>query len=539
MKFLFALLLGLSLSALAEDELQLRLDAWQAGFTPTALGVRVQQADALQQFYQQRAFQGLWIVENSLTTQGRRLIEVLQTIDREGLLPADYSAHRLAQAAPDSVAPLSSPVDTELLLSDSFLTLVTHLQGGKVSALQVLSDQLPAPRNLTPALQRLEELAAGAALDDVLNRVRPNQPRYFRLIRALEKLRSFSEHPWPAFALRPSIKANGKDPRLADIAARLVLLGDLSASWQADHLDVELATAVRNFQKRHGLQEDGDIGPETFSALNVTPAERAQQIIVNLERWRWLDSDLGDRFLLVNIAGFDLRLIENNDRIMQQPVIVGRDYRKTPVFSDKVRYLVFNPTWTVPAKLAIQDKLPEIQKNPQYLLDYGFTVYRGGSAEVVDPSTVDWHAVNRKNFNFRLVQAPGPLNALGQVKFMFPNAHDVYLHDTPARELFDKHQRAFSSGCIRVADPMALAVLLLNEEGWTREKIDAIVASGVTTTVHLKKPVPVHIEYWTAWVNSSDTLHFRSDIYRRDPALLQALTQPLISAIDAPGVPSL
>jgi len=245
-----------------------------------------------------------------------------------------------------------------------------------------------------------------------------------------------------------------------------------------------------------------------------------------MERWRWLDENMGNRFLIVNIANYDLRIFQDNEVVFQKPVIVGRNYRKTPVFSDKIRYLVLNPTWTVPQKLAIEDKLPEIKKNPEYLSKLGFTLYQLGTTNVVDPASVDWKSL-KKSFPYRMVQSPGPQNALGQVKFMFPNAYDVYLHDTPARELFSKTERAFSSGCIRVSDPIELVEFLLKDQGWSRERIDEVLASKLTQTVNLSSPMPVHLEYWTAWVDKIGKLHFRNDIYERNPDLWRALNQAI------------
>jgi murein L,D-transpeptidase YcbB/YkuD len=219
-------------------------------------------------------------------------------------------------------------------------------------------------------------------------------------------------------------------------------------------------------------------------------------------------------------------VIDNNETVMRKPVIVGRHYRRTPVFSDRIRYLVLNPTWTVPHKLAVKDKLPDIKADPSYLQRLGFTVF-DQQQQVVDPAQVDWGTLNQRNFNYRLVQAPGPQNALGQVKFMFPNSYDVYLHDTPSRELFSKSDRALSSGCVRVAEPLDLAELLLQDNGMSRAQIEGILTKGELTTVFLKNPVPVHIEYWTAWIDSSGQVNFRSDIYERDPPLAAALAVPL------------
>jgi murein L,D-transpeptidase YcbB/YkuD len=205
---------------------------------------------------------------------------------------------------------------------------------------------------------------------------------------------------------------------------------------------------------------------------------------------------------------------------------VGRDYRRTPVFSGKIGYLVLNPTWTAPMKLAVKDLLPAIQKDPDYLRRLGITVF-DRNQNTVDPATVDWATVSGRNFPYRFVQSPGPLNAMGQVKFMFPNTFDVYLHDTPSRDLFTKKDRAFSSGCVRVSEPLELAAWLLKDSGMDRERIDAIVAKGDFQTVFLKKPIPVHIEYWTAWVDSQGEVNFRKDLYQRDPPLNAALAAPL------------
>jgi len=318
------------------------------------------------------------------------------------------------------------------------------------------------------------------------------------------------------------------DPRLEAVSRRLQLLGDLAGYHFAGRYDSELVRAVRQFQSRHGLEPDGRIGENTLTALNVTPARRAEQVQVNLERWRWLRRPPQSRYLQINIAAFELRLVDGERTVLRKPVIVGLDYRQTPVFSDLVRYLVFNPSWTVPYRLAVLDKLPEIRRDPSYLEKYGFILYQAGSSAVVDPGTVDWSRVSIGRFPYRLVQQPGPWNALGQVKFMFPNRYGVYLHDTPSRELFSHAQRAFSSGCIRVADPLVLAETLLRGQHWNRERIDAVLAAGATETVYLDQPVPIHIEYWTAWVDDAGLLQFRNDIYQRDGPLLAALSAPIL-----------
>lgn len=341
-------------------------------------------------------------------------------------------------------------------------------------------------------------------------------------------LNAMPNEDWLPLSLAPAIKPGQLDERISGIARRLILWGDLDTASYAggSSYDDTLKAATIRFQTRHGLDADGVIGKNTLVALNASPAQRANQILVNMERWRWLDQNMGDSFIVVNIANFDLRVYSNGELVMQMPVIVGRNFRKTPVFSDEIRYLVLNPTWTVPQKLAVQDKLPEIKKDVSYLKKYGFTLYDIGTNNAINPNNVDWARLH-KQFPYRLVQAPGPLNALGQIKFMFPNPYDVYLHDTPSRELFSQNERAFSSGCIRVSKPIELTELLLRPQGITTEKINQLLATQNTVTVNLKQAMPVHIEYWTAWVDNSGTLQFRADIYQRDAAVLEKLKQPL------------
>jgi len=295
----------------------------------------------------------------------------------------------------------------------------------------------------------------------------------------------------------------------------------------------DLEAAVKRFQARHGLDEDGIVGAATMRALNVSAAARVRQIRLNMERWRWLPQDLGARHLIVNIAGFALRLVDHEQEIMRMRVVAGQPYRQTPVFSDTISYLVLNPYWHVPHRIAVEDKLPLIKQNPDYLAQQHMTLLRGwgADAQVIDPATVDWSAVTADNFPYRLRQDPGPQNALGRVKFMFPNRHNVYLHDTPSRSLFTRAERSFSSGCIRLERPLALArYLLADQSAWTAARIQQVLDTNVERTVPLKQKVPVHLQYWTAWAERDGTVHFRRDVYERDASLARALSTPPPSA---------
>ncbi len=492
----------------------------------TAFGIPLKAKEILQEFYLERNFQPAWF-DDSLrpTPQALALVQVISGIGAEGLMPQDYHHKRLQQLAG---APRQDYVDYDLLLSDAAANLSRHLLMGKVNPESISPDWKATPRQ-RDLVEVMEQLTQEQDVASRLQQLRPQQVRYVRLLKLLEQLNDRSPGDWRALSRSPAIKPGTSDARLPVIRARLQFWGDLPADEpvaDAARYDENLQAAVRRFQVRHGLDVDGIIGAGTLDALNVTPATRRQQVINNLERWRWLADDLGERHVLVNIAGFELKVIDKNQTVMRKPVIVGRDYRRTPVFSDRIRYLVFNPTWTVPHKLAVKDKLPDIKADPGYLSRLGFTVF-DQQQNRVDPAQVDWSKITQRNFSYRLVQSPGPLNALGQVKFMFPNQYDVYLHDTPSRELFSKSGRAFSSGCVRVAQPLDLATLLLEGNGMTRAQIDAIIAKGEQQTVFLKNPVPVHIEYWTAWIDSNNQLNFRNDIYERDPPLATALAAPL------------
>jgi murein L,D-transpeptidase YcbB/YkuD len=313
---------------------------------------------------------------------------------------------------------------------------------------------------------------------------------------------------------------------------RLAATGELPAGAEAadDLLDAPLAAALRRFQERHGLEPDAVAGRRTLSELNTPAALRARQIEANLERLRWLPRDLGPRRLLVNIADFRLELTEAGAPALTMRVIAGRQARRTPFFAGEITSILLNPPWTVPLKIAIEDKLPLILDNRDFFKEQGFRVLApsGKGWREIDPADVDWTRLSESRFPYRLRQDPGPKNALGRVKFQVPNRHDIYLHDTPSRGLFARAERTFSSGCIRVERAVDLAVrLLAADPAWTRARVEETIAAGATVSVPLPEPMPVYLLYWTAWVDRTGALQLREDVYGRDTALIEALTRPL------------
>ena len=304
-------------------------------------------------------------------------------------------------------------------------------------------------------------------------------------------------------------------PRLCD---RLAVLGDLAPGDRCDfawHYDEPIEAAVRRFQKRHGLVVDGIVGPRTVAALNVTPRQRMQHIVATIERWQQLPEDLGTRYVHVNIPEFRLRAFDDGREALSMAVVVGEPHTPTPEMRDAISYLEFSPYWNVPSSITQGELLPRLAKEPTYLEEADFEVVDGWDepASIVDPSTIDW-ATAIDDFPYRLRQRPGGQNALGLVKFMFPNDHHVYLHDTPADHRFEANHRAFSHGCVRVEDPVALAELLLRDEGrWTRDVIRESMARGQRQVVPLDSEVPVYLTYFTAWVDDEGQVHFRDDLY--------------------------
>jgi murein L,D-transpeptidase YcbB/YkuD len=262
--------------------------------------------------------------------------------------------------------------------------------------------------------------------------------------------------------------------------------------------------------------------------LNTSLQKRIRQIELNMERWRWVPRNIGNRYLIVNIADFKLWVIENRRRVLDMRVVVGRPYRRTPVFSAKMTFMVINPHWNIPQRLAIKDILPKIQKNIHYIEQQRIKVFKDWSknAEEIDPETIVWNRIEPRNFTYKLRQEPGPRNVLGRMKFIFPNKFAVYLHDTPKRSLFKENNRDFSSGCIRVEEPISLAVYLLQDDpSWTRERLIEAIENKAPQVVGLKRPITVHLQYRTAWVDETGRLNFRHDIYDRDRPLDRALKE--------------
>lgn len=343
-------------------------------------------------------------------------------------------------------------------------------------------------------------------------------PRYLRLREALSDYREIERRGgWPAVPQGALLRLGMRSPQVSLLRQRLVVTNDLKpGTADATLFDEALESAVRHFQKRHGLLVDGIVGPRTRAALNVPVHQRLEQLRINLERRRKLSGDLGSRYIFVNMADFQLKVVNQERTVLTMKVVVGTPYRQTPLFSADLTYVDFNPFWNIPDSIARQEIAPKVREDSQYLARQSIRIFGKGEQQAVEIAAdqIDWQAVGGKPLPFRLRQDPGPLNPLGRVKFMFPNPYDVYLHDTPAQHLFDATVRAFSHGCIRVEKPVALAAYLLPQ--LSEAEVRQIMDDGKRRIIHLEKPIPVHLAYLTAWVNKDGSVNFRDDIYGRD-----------------------
>jgi L,D-transpeptidase YcbB len=489
-------------------------------------------------FYADRIYRPVWLNPEGSLALARELGEAIADADLHGLTSRDYHYATITDLVrrievsrdQDQSLPAVLYADLDLLLTDAFLLLASHYRFGRINP-ETYDPGWHVSRRKGDMVSVLKSAVSTGEIRQQLESQLPERPEYFRLKERLAELRSLSDDGgWPVVPPGSTLKADDVSQRIPLLRQRLKMAGDLpvGASLELTEFDSVLENAVKKFQIRHGLDVDGIVGTQTLNQLNVPVERRIEQILVNLERWRWLPEDFGNRYIIVNIANFDVRVIEDELTVMEMRAVVGRPYRRTPVFSANMTYLVFSPFWHVPRSLAVRDILPRVRQDPEYLQEQKIRVFQGVGANslTVAAEDVDWNLVDASNFPYRFRQDPGPNNALGRVKFMFPNQYNVYLHDTPAQELFQRTVRDFSSGCIRVEKPQELAEYLLRDRPeWDRDRIKRAKAADREETVTLRSPIMVYLLYWTAWVDNN-LIHFRNDIYGRDADVLRGLRTP-------------
>jgi murein L,D-transpeptidase YcbB/YkuD len=473
-------------------------------------------------FYRRLKYAPAWLEDGK---PGRRAAALHATIGRaedDGLIPARYGqelAQRLLAAVSDSAAEAADGegldewarasylADLDLVLSEGFMRYATDVVQGTIAPENV-GRAWRMQRPAAPTENVLRAVVRGGDPQQIVQRLRPSTPYYTRLMAALQRLRQVRDSGgWTPLPETTGVAEGDSSDAVARLRARLAASDDPREAALAQAgaarpavFDRELRDALRHYQERHALDDDGRLGAGTLRELNHPVDERIAEVNLNLDRWRWLPRDLGQLFILVNIAGFELEVVEHNRAIEAMNVVVGKPGWETPVFADTVRHLVVNPSWTPPPSIVKEEILPAIARDPTYLARHGFERTRDGG--------------------FR--QPPGPKNPLGRYKFLFPNDEDIYLHDTPADHLFSRARRDFSHGCIRLERPADLARLVLAKAtNHSPASLEAMVDTRKEKWVSLKRPIPIYIVYFTTWVKEDGTLHFHHDVYGHDEELEQ------------------
>lgn len=482
-------------------------------------------------FYSNRNYTPAWFTHNILDNNGYALVDYIRQVDQQGLQPEDYHLCLIEEYIKQTLwlyIPMDSSefVKMDILLTDAFLLLSSNLYYGKVDP-----EKEGASWNMQrkdPEL-RFDLILEGALsennIDSKLNMLAPRYEAYWRMKEELAFYLSLNEQLWPAILSKISIKPGESNKLLPRIRERLIKLRYKLSDSISITFDEELQKQLKIFQQDWGLNSDGVIGKSTLEDLNSSPFKLISQLKVNMERYRWLPLQVSEKYIIINIANFKLDLIEGPDTLISMKVIVGKGPRTTPVFNELLSYIVFSPNWTVPNTILQEDVIPELLKGSEYLDKRGMKLLRNDGSELAYKD-VDWSTITKDNFPYMVRQDPGPGNALGKVKFMFPNTYNVYIHDTPSKGNFASDSRDLSSGCVRVENPFDLAVLLLSDSPeWTPANILIAMQQDKEQAVRLKIPVEVMMIYLTAWTDGSDRVQFRKDIYQRDEILMKALNQ--------------
>ncbi len=470
----------------------------------------------IQAFYAAKGYTTLW----TDPADRKALQQAVKDVETDGLVPEDYNITFLTDFEALQSVSEQDCMRYDLMMTQAFTKLATHLFKGKLKPTGVYSDWALAPKKLDTG-KLLTEALENHTITEVINRCRPRHQVYNSLRKSLAYLNALQDDTkLDSITYSKPVTLNDSTAVVPAIKQRLVFWQDLdSVSATVNVYDKATAAAVKKFQERHGIVPDGIVNKRTVQALNFTRNQRKEQVIANLERWRWFPYDFGERAIVINIPDYGLAVLENNkDTIQTYKVVVGKPERRTPVLQSTLSNLVINPTWTVPPTILKEDLTPSAAKDRNHFANLNMKIYKGEtevSAQEWDPLLAD---------HYRYVQGPGDHNALGRIKFNFRNSYSVYIHDTNHKENFSKPYRALSSGCVRVQNPFKLAGYVLDRQdaGWTKDKIDEMVATGETTNVYIQKSIQVHQLYWTAWMDKG-RLQFRNDIYSLDKILFNKL----------------
>ncbi len=478
----------------------------------------------LAKFYEKNNFMPQWVTSEGPVSAVFAILETIKLADNEGLEPKDYlkKISKIENLINSSYT-IESLNSLEILISELAMDYIDDLFGERLT-----------PKKISPLLyinpssiDASDVLYKGNRDDSSGNwfkKLTINRPDYQFLKKMLEYYRSLQiQNNWLKINPPKSFKKFQNDPSFVSQLQTALKQYKIYQGTVNGHFDTDTEQALLTFQKIFGQEPDGVLGSETLKALNTSPEERIKQIIVTMERWRWFPHDIGEQYIIVNIAGFTLAGYKDQKETLRMPIIIGQKLRKTPVFSSTIFEVRFNPTWYVPHSIAVKDKLPLLRQDPNSIIKKGYTI-RDQNGNSVDPLQINWSQVDAAEFPFSLTQAPGSLNALGRIFFNIQSPFGIFLHDTPDTALFSKAKRNLSSGCIRVSKPIDLALFILQnsvhvDSDFIQEKIN----SNKTANIHLSLPIPVHITYLTVWFDKDGSYHFSDDIYGLDQIIWNAL----------------
>ena len=479
--------------------------------------------DQVRRFYRDQHYQLVWIDDGRPTRRFNELQDAIAEAAAHGLdrteydlAPAAGAMNASVRASTDSGRTSPAP-ELDVRITATFFRYFLHLTGGRLDPHAF--EQLWSLRPQRPDLVKvLADAVRQNNLSAAVQRLAPAHPEYEALRRTLGRYREIQDKGgWPTVPAVRRLKVGAQSAAAPALRRRLALTGDLDPSMEHDArpvYDARLADAVKRFEERHRLQPDGILDAAAVAAMNVPVSARIRQLELNMERWRWLPGRMPDRYIRINVPEFRLDIIERNSPVMDIRVIVGKPDQPTPIFADTMTHVIFSPYWNVPQGIARDETIPEAAADPGFFERNGMEVLRGG--EQIDPYSVDWSSPD-ETANLQIRQRPGARNALGLVKFMFPNNFDVYLHDTPTAGLFQRLERSFSHGCVRVEEPSVLAEYVLRDQPeWSRDRIFEAMHSGTEKHVKLKSTIPVFILYLTAWADENGSVRFLDDLYGHD-----------------------
>ncbi len=488
-------------------------------------GIKLRNRKAIEEIYRVRKFAPLWTTDSHPTYTSVVVAQRLANANLLGLEPSKYYGRLLNQLATENFH--NNLLEFELLMTDSLISYFDDIAHGATEP-----PTSKAGWKLERARLPANEIARGffngeKSLSETIDELHPTHYRFNRLLNALRDYQAIEDTGgWSSISNGPSLAIGDRATRVAELRQRLLVSGDLQYNTTLDHelFDNELAQALTDFQTRHGLEPDGVLGPNTRKALNVPVSERIAQLNLNLDRWRWLPREMGFSNITVNTAGYEMDVTLSGQVAMNMNVIVGKPKHATPLFSDTMEHMVFNPSWYVPTSIA-RKLLRKEARQPGYLIGNNFEVRNKSTNRAVPFNQLTPFDLDPQFFSAKywLRQRPGDENALGRLKFMFPNKYSIYLHDTNSPELFAESGRAFSHGCVRLEKPEELAELLLTADGHDYSAIKSYQAQQSTKKVNLHNPLPVHLTYQTAWVDDSGKINFREDIYKHDRHALAQL----------------